>query len=342
MADNYKRITTSNQTEKGSSSAELFEIVPSESKLENLSITTGGGNDTIKIVDSKSVGLAATVSGFSSDTKLDLSETKNYGTILLAKQDDGILMTDSNNKFSIKFAGLSDDSIFNSNYVRLVRESTAEGRNIIASNYNDTITVNHPQCYATGDSGNDFITAKTDNNTLNGGYGNDVVIATGHQNQLHDLYHFTSYGSDSGNDTLISSGNKNYLADNNGKNVFIVGGDENTAIGGNSADDFFVYSYGASNTNVTLTGGGNNDNYTISSGLVGVEGLNVNSASYKTGDKDTINVAITDLDSLDSLYIRNKGMTALKHDVAAEGITISDDTGRIKIFLLNQRDWDEI
>lgn len=61
MADNYHLIDSSSQTLNGTAINELYEIKPSANKLDNLFITTGGGNDTIKIIDSNAVGLTATV-----------------------------------------------------------------------------------------------------------------------------------------------------------------------------------------------------------------------------------------------------------------------------------------
>ena len=340
MADNYHLIDSSSQTVNGTAINELYEIKPSANKLDNLFITTGGGNDTIKIVDSNAVGLTATVQGFTTDCVFDV-DSANYGTLLYKNQSDGVLLTDTNNKLSIKFQNYTGTF---SNATLTTFTSSYERESIYGTNYDDEITVNHPRntVYSGADGngeGNDTVTVNTDNNFIRLGYGADVGILHGNNNTIEGST--SSYFVSSGNDTLISDGNNNYLSDGINWNMFISGGNDSTVIGGEGYDTFAVYYYG-SNADVTITGGGNNDSYIFSTGLSSVKATDVLTANYNSSNNDTLNVTITDLDSLDSIYIRNKDMTSINHDIAAEGMYINDNTGRINFFLPNQRDWDAV
>lgn len=344
MASNYYLINSPAQSVSGSSIAELFEIKPASTYINNLGITTGGGYDTIKISDSSSLGFDAVITDYSKNTKLDFSGT-NYGNssnpLLFWDYEDGTLMKDNDGKISVKFSGYTDGVSWTDNRTNytLTKNSSVSGGNVSGTDYSDEIKINHPYNEVYGNKGNDTIIANTDDNTILPGYGNDLIIFHGNNNTIEGST--SAYFISSGNDTLISDGNKNYLFDGMNNNLFIGGGDETTIRGGSGVDSIAVYSYGSS-ANVTVTGGGNNDNYIFSSGLAGVTGDKVLTANYNSSNNDTLNVTITDLDSLDSIYIRNKGMTAITHDVAAEGIYIKDDTGRINLFLSNQRDWDAV
>ena len=341
MADNYHLIDSSSQTVNGTAINELYEIKPSANKLDNLFITTGGGNDTIKIVDSNAVGLTATVQGFTSDCVFDTGSA-NYGTLLYKNQSDGVLLTDTNNKLSIKFQNYTGTF---SNATLTTFTSSYERESIYGTDYDDEITVNHPRTtvdagrYGYSGSGNDTVTVNTDNNFIRLGWDADVGILHGNNNTIAGSK--SSYSVSRGNDTLISDGNNNYLYDGENWNMFISGGDDSTLIGGEGYDTFAVYSYGSS-ADVTITGGGNNDSYIFSTGLSSVKATDVLTANYNSSNNDTLNVTITDLDSLDSIYIRNKDMTSINHDIAAEGMYINDNTGRINFFLPNQRDWDAV
>ena len=349
MASNYYLIDSPAQSVSGSNIAELFEIKPTSTYLNNLGITTGGGNDTIKITDSSSLGFDAVITDYTGDAKLDFSGT-NYGKssdpLLFWDYEDGTLMKDNDGKISVKFSGYTDGVSWTDNrtHYTLTKNSSIEGGYIYGTNYDDEITVNHPRnTVQTGSDGNgvgnDTVTANTDRNFINLGYGNDLGVLHGNNNTIEGST--SSYFVSSGNDTLISDGNNNYMFDGMNSNLFISGGDESTVIGGGAVDTINVYSYGSS-ANVTVTGGGNNDNYILTTGFVGVKGENFLNANYNSANNDTINVAITDLDSLDTIFVRNKNMTYLRHDVAAEGITIKDNTGRVNIFLPDQRDWDAV
>ena len=329
-------------------------------------MSQGGGSDTIKVTDKNFVGFTATVEGFNSDCVFDFSGS-NYGSsgiysyntgttiyddyILYRIKDDGILMTNVYNNFSMKLQGFTDEDALkeilgktSGRYYALSHKSTVAGQKISGTKYNDDITVNHPNCEVYGDSdkyrysGNDTLTASTDRNTLIGNDGNDIIIVSGNYNSIGSSYSFDC----DGNDTIISTGTKNKIYDEHDSNTFIIGGDKNTVVGGSAADKFTVYSYENSGASVTLTGGGNNDTYIFTTGRVGAEGQNVNKSSYNKSNNDTINVAVTDLDSLDTIKIYNDGTTKLGHDVSAAGITIQDNTGRINIFLPGQHDWDAI
>ena len=340
MASNYYLIDSPLQSVSGSNIAEMFEIKPASTYINNLGITTGGGYDTIKISDSSSLGFDAVITDYNSATKIDRSGM-TYGTssnpLLFWNRADGILMKDDDGKISVKLLNYTGDVSFTDSPTTylLTQNSTTEGGRIYGTNYDDEITINHPENEVFADNGNDTIIVNTDNNDVHGGRGKDVVIFYGNNNQ--DYYGYEAYG----NDTIISSGNNNYLYDTKDDNLFISGGDEATITGGSSVDTINVYSYGQS-ANVTVTGGGNNDNYNLTTGFVGVKGENFLNAPYNSTTNDTINVAITDLDSLDTIFVRNKNMIYLRHDVAAEGIYIKDNTGRVNIFLPNQRDWNAV
>ena len=340
MADNYHLVETSGQMVSGSDINETFEIKPSTSKLTNLQISTGGGNDTIKITDSSYVGIDATINGFNSNCVIDFSEAF-YGNLIYKVKSDGILLTDTNQKLSLKFAGYTDSVSFetvlsglNNYYLYATTKfSTADGGQINGTSYDDEIFVNHSQNYVYADRGNDTVIARTDNNTVYAGYGDDAVILHGNNNILYGNF---------GNDILISNGDNNHLYDTNDKNGFISGGNAATITGSNAADTIAIYSYKSDGVQVTATGGGNNDFYVLSTGLVSITGDNVLTTNYNSSYNDTLNVTITDFDSLDSIYIRDKNMTGLTHNITSEGIYIRDNTGRVNIFLPNQNDWDAI
>lgn len=214
--------------------------------------------------------------------------------------------------------------------------SSMEGQYITGTVYDDYITVTHSTCKAYGEDGNDTIQAYTYYNDLYGGGGNDYLIAHGKYNNL-GYYDYTT-----GDDTLASDNENNHLYDTLGSNLFIVGGDDNTATGGIYADNFWIYSYDDEETNVTLTGGGNNDLFVFSTGLTSVSAENVASAGYNPYTSERIVALITDFDAFDSLYIRDYGITAIGHSVTSGGTWLYDNTGRINIFLENQTDWDAI
>lgn len=349
MANNYYLIDSPLQSVSGSNIAELFEIKPTSTYINNLGITTGGGYDTIKISDSSSLGFDAVITDYNSATKIDRSGM-TYGTssnpLLFWNRADGKLMKDTNGKISVKLLNYTGDVSFTDSPATylLTQTSTSEGDTIYGTDYDDEITVNHPRntviAGRNGDGyGKDTVTANTDRNFIRLGYDNDLGILHGNNNTVDGSTR--SYYVSSGNDTLISDGNNNYLFDGMNNNLFISGGDESTVIGGAGQDTINIYSYGQS-ANVTVTGGGNNDEYVLTTGFVGVKGENFLNAWYNSANNDTINVAITDLDSLDTIFVRNKNMVYLRHDVAAEGIYIKDNTGRVNIFLPNQRDWNVV
>ena len=214
--------------------------------------------------------------------------------------------------------------------------SSMEGQYVTGTVQDDYIVINHQSCKAYGEDGNDIIVALTDNNDLYGGGGNDNLTAYG------NITRVGSYDYTTGDDTLCSTGISNSLIDTLGSNLFIVSGDNNTARGGIYADTFWVYSYNGRSTNVTLTGGGNNDTYVISTGLASVQPDFVGSTPCNPYNADTVNAAITDFDAFDTLYIRDYGLNALNCSVTAEGTRIYSDSGRVNILLAGQTNWDAI
>lgn len=214
--------------------------------------------------------------------------------------------------------------------------STMEGQYITGTVDNDYIIVQHRNSKAYGEDGNDTIRSYADNSDLYGGGGNDYLIAHGEHSNLGYYDHTT------GDDTLASDNEDNHLYDTLGSNLFIVGGDDNTATGGIYADTFWIYSHDSDDTEVTLTGGGNNDYYVFSTGLASVSAESVASAGYNPYTRERIVALITDFDAFDGLYIRDYGINAINHSVTSDGTWLYDDTGRVNIFLDRQTNWDAV
>ena len=298
-----------------------------------------GGTDTIQVSDSNGQGFQATVYNLDPSSTISLGKRGYY-----AQQADGVQIVDENGTVDLKLVG-SNTAIFNNNtgFTSLNRTSSIEGQTIEGTNLGDYIQINHQSCTVHGYFGNDTIVAYTDGNYLSGGQDNDLIIAYGNNSTLHASYHPWDYKS-GGHDTLISDGTNNYLKaiSYDGGSLFIVGGNNSTAIGGSDADTFGIYSYSGGAMNVTLTGGGNNDSYVISTGLAGVDGAAVGAAVYNPYVTDTVNVAITDFDAFDTIYLRDFGLTAINHGITNEGILLADDTGRVNILLAGQLNWDAV
>ena len=275
MASNYYLIDSPEQSVSGSRIAEMFEIKPASTYINNLGITTGGGYDTITISDSSSLGFDAVITDYTEDAKFDFSAT-NYGKssdpLLFWNKSDGKLIKDKNDKISVKLLNYTGDVSFTNSPTTylLTKTSTTEGGYIQGTSYDDVITVNHPKNTVYGYYGNDTIIANTDGNDISGKDGDDYLISHG---KNVTIAYYNSGLVYYGNDTLISDGDSNYLRDGEGSNLYISGGDETTIIGGSSVDTIEVYSYGSS-ANVTVTGGGNNDEYVLTTGFVGVNGEN--------------------------------------------------------------------
>lgn len=338
MAGYY--INYNNQVVTGTPANDVFEIAPTIAQLTGIVIDAGGGTDTIKVTDSNDYGFQATVYNLDPSSTIELRTHGYY-----AQQADGIQVVDSTGKSNLKLVGATNTSIFDhgsTKFTSLNMNSSIESELIYGTGFGDYIVVNHQGCTANVNysEGDDTIVAYTDKNTLRGGWDNDLVIAYGNNSELGENDK-TYFGSD-GDDTLISEGANNYLRDAYDTNLFIVGGNNNTAIGGINADTFGVYSYSGGATSVTLTGGGNNDSYVISTGLAGADGAAVGAAVYNPYVSDTVNVAITDFDALDTIYLRDFGLTAINHGVTNEGVLLADDTGRVNILLAGQLNWDAV
>ena len=222
--------------------------------------------------------------------------------------------------------------------------STLVGGTTNGSNDADSIRVRHDKNSINAYNGNDTILVESSSNTINGGNGNDVIMFQSwtENNILNNVYDSGYHGMD-GNDTIISAASKSYIQDTTGSNYFVSGGTNNTLEGGdNYVDSFFIYSV-EDTANVTIIGGENTeDNITISTGYVGVEGTEFLDSEFNGATNETINVTITDLDSLDALTIINSGMTAINHSVTSNGTYLYDNTGQIKIYLPNVTDWNSI
>ena len=342
MAD-YYRLEYNNQAIQGTWANEMFEIVPSTASLTGVIIDAMGGTDTIQVTDTNNRGFQATVVNLDQSSTIELASGV---TGYYAQQSDGILVIDANGKTNLKLLGMTDTSIFSQGstiYRSLNKNSTSERQYIEGTNLGDYIQVNHQSCRVLAYDGSDTVVAYTDYNSISGGNtsvdGDDLLILHGNNSKIGAN---NSTATDWGNDTLVSDGTNNVLIDIANSNLFIVGGDNNSATGGKAADTFWAYSYSGGLTNVTLTGGGNNDDYVVSTGLVGVSGDYVGSTAYNPYTADTVNVAITDFDSLDTLYIRDYGMTAIGHTVTSDGVLLVDDTGRINILFSGQRDWNAV
>lgn len=342
MAGYY--IQYNNQAEQGSAANDLFQIVPTTARLTGVIINAMGGTDTIQVNDSNGYGFQATVLNLDPSSTISLGKSGYY-----VQQADGVQIVDGSGKVDLKLVG-SDTSIFNNNtgFTSLNITSRNGGTDILGTALNDYIVINHPNCHVHGYGRNDTIVAYTDYNLLNGNDGNDLIIAYGNDNSLGHSYSsfsglwYNDSSPNGGDDTLVSDGANNDLSDYSGSNMFIVGGDNNTAEGGSAVDTFAVYSYSGGATNVTLTGGGNNDAYIFSTGLPSVAGTAVGATAYNPYSADTVNVAITDFDSLDTIYLRSYGLTAINHAVGTDGIVIADDTGRVNIKLSGQLNWDAV
>lgn len=347
MAGYY--ITYSNQGVTGTAANDVFELATNAS-LTGVVIDAGGGNDTIKTTDTEydSNGkhlFQATVYNLDPGSTLDFSGITNYsGAYYYVSTGNGFVVTDSNaRRINLTLAGMTDTSIFSrgsSSFISRNIYSTKENETLYGTDLSDYFLINHQGCTANYSSGDDTIIAYTDNDILMGGFGNDLVIAHGSNSTLGA--NSSAYFVNDGDDMLISEGANNYLADIYGNNLFIVGGNNSTAIGGRDADTFGVYSYSGGATSVTLTGGGNNDSYIISTGLAGADGAAVGAAVYNPYVADTVNVAITDFDAFDTIYLRDFGLTAINHGVTNEGILLADDTGRVNILLAGQLNWDAV
>lgn len=335
MAGYY--IQYNNQAEQGSAANDLFQIVPTTARLTGVIINAMGGTDTIQVNDSNGYGFQATVLNLDPSSTISLGKSGYY-----VQQADGVQIVDGSGKVDLKLVG-SDTSIFNNNtgFTSLNRTSSIEGQTIYGTDLSDYIVINHQKCSTGGRYGDDTIIAYTDGNSLAGNRGNDLIIAYGNNNELGSVYPGYTY-VEYGDDTLVSDGANNILYDISGNNMFIVGGNNNTAVGSANVDTFEVYSYSGGATNVTLTGGGNNDAYIFSTGLPSVAGTAVGATAYNPYSADTVNVAITDFDSLDTIYLRSYALTAINHAVGTDGIVIADDTGRVNIKLSGQLNWDAV
>ncbi len=89
-------------------------------------------------------------------------------------------------------------------------------------------------------------------------------------------------------------------------------------------------------------GANTEDNITISTGYVDVEGTDFLNATYNGATNETINVTITDFDSLDALTIVNSGMTAINYSVGLKGTFLYDNTWQINIFLSGVTEWNSV
>ena len=214
--------------------------------------------------------------------------------------------------------------------------SSMEGQYVTGTVQDDYIVINHQSCKAYGEAGNDIIVSFTDNNDLYGGGDNDNLTAYG------NITRVGSYDYTMGDDTLRSIGISNNLIDTLGNNLFVVSGDNNTATGGIYFDTFWVYSYAGRSTNVTLTGGGNNDSYVISTGLASVQPDFVATTAPNPYTFDTVTATITDFDQFDTLYIRDYGLSAINHSVTAAGTLLYSNDGRVNILLAGQTNWDAV
>ena len=348
MADSYHLINTSGQAVSGSEIAELFEIRPSTSVLTNLNIMTGGGYDTIKISDSNSVGFYATLSGWTDDGYfLNFNGTK-YGTYsnpLIYKVSDGMLtISDAKGNFGLSVFGKTDTvGVAPASYyeIYLNRKSYENGGAVVGSSYGDIIEINHSRNSVNAADGNDTITVNSDNNTIEPYAGDDLIIVHGKNNTvaMDGYYLYTAVG----NDTLISDGNYNTLKDDEGNNVFISGGYRNVVQGGSYDDTIVAYTYDSElGGDVSIKGGGGNDSYFVSTGLVGVSGENALNVGYNYSTNETLRAIITDFDSQDSIKLRNDGTNAIRYNIATSGIYIYDNTGRSNIVLADQYDWDAV
>ncbi len=342
-------ITYSNQGVTGTAANDVFELATNAS-LTGVVIDAGGGNDTIKTTDTEydSNGkhlFQATVYNLDPGSTLDFSGITNYsGAYYYVSTGNGFVVTDSNaRRINLTLTGMTDTSIFSRSSSRFISRniySTNENETLYGTDLSDYFLINHQGCTANYSSGDDTIIAYTDNDILMGGWDNDLIIAHGSNSTLGA--NSSAYFVNDGDDMLISEGANNYLADIYGNNLFIVGGNNSTAIGDSDADTFGIYSYSGGATSVTLTGSGNNDSYIISTGLAGADGAAVGAAVYNPYVADTVNVAITDFDAFDTIYLRDFGLTAINHGVTNEGILLADDTGRVNILLAGQLNWDAV
>ena len=261
------------------------------------------------------------------------------GALSTTTLERSTLLPDSNPETTIKIpSGISN-----------VITSSIQSGKVESSNSNDYIIAKHSNNTIRAYMGNDTIAVYSSNNSVSGGGGNDLIMFQSWtsnnvlNNRGDGYYNGTYYYGLDGNDTIITAGNNSEINDYYGNNYFISGGTNNKLYGNGSAvDSFFVYSYNDT-ANVTLTGGANTeDNFTISTGYVGVEGTDFLDAEFNGATNETINTTITDLDSLDALTVINSGMTAIYHSVGSAGTYLFDNTGQINIYLKGVTDWNSI
>ena len=84
-----------------------------------------------------------------------------------------------------------------------------------------------------------------------------------------------------------------------------------------------------------MTGGDGSDTYIISTGLVGVDALQAETAPYNQSNSETVNVTITDAKAGDSYYLRDYGINDINMSTTSDGVVISSASGRINITLKN-------
>ncbi|MBR1647782.1 MAG: hypothetical protein IJ774_09445 [Selenomonadaceae bacterium] len=319
MAD-YYRIETSNQTVTGSAAGELFELVPYTNSLTNVIINAAGGNDTIQ-VSSSNANISATIMNLDPSSVIDLDRNRNY---YYTTEADGIRITDITSRVNLKLLGTTNSAILNNsnnNFTTLDQQTTADGQRLSGKGkgLNNSFVVNHSNCYASGNSGD------------------DLIIARGNKNSL--------YGS-TGDDTIIITGNYNTAEGDDGQDFLIVGGNNNSVNGGGHNDTFEAYSYTAGGSNNTLKGGGGYDTYMLSTGLVGLDaaavGTNLATTVYNPYTTDTVSVTITDAISGDSYYMRDWGNFGINASTTSDGVVVSSTSGRINILMAGQRNWSAV
>ncbi|MBR5914102.1 MAG: hypothetical protein IKZ58_07065, partial [Selenomonadaceae bacterium] len=234
--------------------------------------------------------------------------------------------------------------------INSVVTSTIKNGKVEGTDNAEYIVIKHHNNSVYAYNGNDTIAVYSNNNKIAGGAGNDFIVmqSWAENNKLDNSDYWSNtdsrrhYGLD-GNDTIINAGNKSYLVDSVGSNYFVSGGTGNTIQGNaNGVDDFFIYSYGdTANVNI-ISSENTEDNFTISTGYVGVEGTDFLDAEYNGSTNETINVTITDFDSIDALTVINSGMTALNHSINSNGTYLYDNTGQVNIFLSGITNWDSV
>ena len=244
-----------------------------------------------------------------------LNNSLSNVVINAAGGNDTIKVSSSNATIDATIMNLDPSSVLDIGSGTFYYSTQADGINITNSSGRLNLKLLGTTNTAIFDNSSASFTSLDQYSTGNGEYINGTEMA---DNIVVNHSDCTVYDY-SGNDTTMATGNNKTLHSGHGNDVLIVGGSNNT-----------------------LTGGGGYKTYIMSTGLVGVDGSAVGTAAYNPNFSDTVSVTITDAESGDSYYMRDRGIYGINASTTSDGVVLSSTSGRINVLMAGQRDWNSV